>query len=340
MRKQLEALLKALRAGSPAELVTIIERQGSSPRGVGAAMLITPDGKQTETIGGGSVEYQAKLDSLELLKTRSSGTAAYVLHPNEAADIGMVCGGRIRVVLRCFRPDAETVRLVEDMLEWMRTGREAYLICPVRPAGVGPSEAFLVDGIDNLPKQTREAVEPFLGARPVLTQGETRWLVEPLLDAPRVIVFGGGHVSQKLVPLLNLIDYRVWVVEDRAEFADPDLFPAADRVIHHSFEAFGGELELTSRDHAVVMTRGHQADYAVLRQLLRTQTDYIGCIGSRQKVALTREKLLAEGFAECDIDRIHAPVGLPIGAETPAEIAVSVAAELIAYCAEKKKKRA
>ena len=121
------------------------------------------------------------------------------------------------------------------------------------------------------------------------------------------------------------------MVEDREEFAQTALFPEAERVIHCGYDSAGALLRITRRDHGIVMSRGHETDYQILRWLLCSEADYIGCIGSRKKIALTKERLLADGFSAEQISRLHAPIGLSIGAQTPAEIAVSVAAELIQY---------
>ena len=165
----------------------------------------------------------------------------------------------------------------------------------------------------------------------MLTETEPRWLLEPLRESPRVILFGGGHVAQCMARQLALLDYRVWVVEDREEFAQAALFPAAERVIHCGYDSAETILRITKQDHGIVMSRGHETDYQILRWLLRSDADYIGCIGSRKKIALTKERLLADGLSEALIERLHAPIGLAIGAQTPAEIAVSVAAELIQF---------
>ena len=132
-----------------------------------------------------------------------------------------------------------------------------------------------------------------------------------------------------------LLEYRIWVIEDRAEFATKELFPMAERVICHDYATVEPLLNVTKQDHAIVMSRGHETDFQILRWLLRSSADYIGCIGSKKKIALTKERLLAEGLTQEQIDRLHAPVGLRIGAETPAEIAVSVAAEMIQYLSQK-----
>ena len=151
-----------------------------------------------------------------------------------------------------------------------------------------------------------------------------------------VYVFGGGHVAQELVPVISHVGFRVVVYEDRENFARPELFQGVHHTILGSFERISEHITIHENDYAVIMTRGHQSDYEVLRQVLRTQAAYIGVIGSRQKIAATTKRLLEDGISEQDIARLHTPIGLPIKGETPAEIAISIAAEMILFRAERK----
>ena len=156
------------------------------------------------------------------------------------------------------------------------------------------------------------------------------WFVEQLQHPGQVYIFGGGHVAQALVPVLTPLDFPCVVVEDRAEFARRELFPTAREVRLAEFSDPAVYAAITEDDYLCIMTRGHQADYEVLEQTLRSGVKYLGCIGSRRKLALCRERLLAAGFTAEEYAAVHAPIGLPIGAETPEEIAVSVTAQLIA----------
>ncbi len=327
MKQLLETIRNIINAGKSAMLLTIIERDGSAPRGVGTSMVLSSDGEQTGTIGGGAVEYQARTDALDGCK---SGAREYLLYADEANGVGMVCGGRVRVLLRCFS-GVDGLAVVDRALCMLADGEEAYLATAICGENVNKTEVLTKKQAGQRPE-----ISEHLGEKPVLTEDDTQLFIEPLHGAPRVVVFGGGHVSQKMVPLLSFIDYRVWVLEDREEFAKKALFPTAERVLHIPFDKAEAELGITSRDHVIVLTRGHQSDFKILRWILHTKADYIGCIGSKTKVKLTREKLLSEGFTQAELNRLHSPIGLQIGAETPAEIAISVAAELIQYTAEKR----
>jgi xanthine dehydrogenase accessory factor len=159
--------------------------------------------------------------------------------------------------------------------------------------------------------------------------GSVELFVEPILADPVLYIFGGGHVSAQIIPLASRVGFKVEVIDDRPEFADPAKFPNAARVHQHPFEGVLGRIPVDESSYLVIVTRGHIHDKTVLEQCLRTKAKYIGMIGSRRKKAMIYEKLLEEGFTRSDLDRVHAPIGLDIGAETPEEIAVSIVAELI-----------
>jgi xanthine dehydrogenase accessory factor len=142
-------------------------------------------------------------------------------------------------------------------------------------------------------------------------------------------VFGAGHVSLQIVPLAARVGFRTVVIDDRPEFADEKKFPETAEVRQYPFEGVLQHLPVNQASYLVIVTRGHIHDKTVLAQCLKTNAKYIGMIGSRRKIAMVYENLKEEGFTQKDIERVRAPIGLDIGAETPEEIAVSIVAELI-----------
>jgi xanthine dehydrogenase accessory factor len=152
---------------------------------------------------------------------------------------------------------------------------------------------------------------------------------ERLAAEGRVYIFGGGHVAQALVPVLAAADFACVVLEDRAEFCRKELFPGAEEVTQIDNSSISDFITVTERDYLVLVTRGHKDDLLVLAQALQTPARFIGMIGSRRKTAAVFSSLLEQGRGEEELARVHAPIGLKIGAKTPAEIAVSIAAQLI-----------
>jgi xanthine dehydrogenase accessory factor len=160
---------------------------------------------------------------------------------------------------------------------------------------------------------------------------------EPVNFAGTVFVFGAGHVAQALAPVLASTGFRYAVFDSRAEFLDPGLFPGASNLVLGDFERIDETLHITANDYIVIIT--HARDLAVLRQLVSRPWAYLGVIGSANKVAEVRRRLMAEGVSEAEFSRMNAPIGLKIRSETPEEIAVSIAAELILRRAERRDPR-
>ena len=326
MKKVLDAMLAALARGERVTLCSVLASFGSAPRGAGAKMAVFEDGSTRGTIGGGAVEQLCTQRALEAMKSGENELFSYELHPNDVSDIGMICGGRVTVYFQLFSPQvAADIAVLRRWREKLDESVDLWLLLALEGERV---REFRVLARGELPQERREDFT----TRALWRDG---LYIEPLERAGKTYIFGGGHVGCALVPVLASVGFRVTMYDDRAALAKPERYPGADEVICGSFADISARVQLTAEDYVVVMTPGHQADYEILTQVLRSEATYIGCIGSRSKVAKTRERLLSDGFDEREIARIHAPIGLPILAETPEEIAVSVAAEMIEHRARR-----
>lgn len=315
MKKLLSALLSRLDCGENAVLCSILASSGSSPRGAGAKMAVFSDGTTLGTIGGGAVELYAAKQAQHALHSGVSSLRAFDLSPDQVNSIGMVCGGAVTVYFQIL--SARDRPVLQKWLTASEDNRAAWLYLAFSEKAVSE---FSVLYENELPGGD------LFGTKAKFT-GQV--YTEPICIPGRVYIFGGGHVGAALAPVLASVDFRVTVFDNRPAFSDNARLPGAERVILGDYHNIFDQIELTKDDYAVIMTPGHQADYDVLAQVLRTDAAYIGCIGSKKKAAHTNEQLLAQGLSENDLARIHSPIGLDILAETPAEIAVSIAAELI-----------
>lgn len=321
MREFWKTLIHELESRQPVCLVSLLSSAGSTPRSAGAMMAVLPEGMSTGTIGGGNVEFEAQKLAAEVLRTERDAQRDYRFVQGDDKSLGMICGGDVTVQFQYIAPGNQTALSVfRTLVEADGQGRDAWLLRRLEGGRVTGMRAVTAADAGN------PALSALLKDRPLLTKDG--WFSIPAVKAGWVHIFGAGHVSRALAAALQPLSFRCAVYDDRAEFVDPAFFPTAERVEVCDFQK--PELTITPNDYVVVMTRGHQADYEVLTRVLRSGARYIGCIGSKQKLALCRDRLLEAGFTTEEYAVVHAPIGLPIGAQTPEEIAVSVAAELIA----------
>lgn len=284
-------------------LCTIIADNGSTPRGRGAQMLVGEKGLLCGTIGGGAVEGQSIELGKKLLRERRSTVHEYRLHHNDTEDIGMVCGGDVTVHLQFIAADDPVwQKLAGDVLHRIALRQPGWL-------------ALALDGGTPALRDDAEA--------------DSAHAVLPLPIGERAILFGAGHCSLALCPLLTTVGFRVTVVDDRPELVTKERFPTADAVVCCDLDHLADTVPVGGEDYVVVMTNGHSHDFAVQEQVLRGQYAYIGVIGSRAKTASVNARLRAAGIREEAIATVHTPIGTAIKAVTPEEIAVSIAGEMI-----------
>ena len=247
----LEEILKIKEEGKSAVLATIIGTKGSTPREVGAKMLILENGKILGTIGGGCLEAEVWQEAMKIIKEEKPRTVHFDLTGKKAEDSGMICGG------------------VMDIY------------------------------------------------------------IEPIVPAPRAYIFGGGHISLFVAKIGKMTGFEVVVIDDRPQFANRERLPDADEVIAEEFELALPKLKVNRSHYLVIVTRGHAYDLEVLEWAVKTQARYVGMIGSRRKIQIVYTSLKEKGIPPEALERVHAPIGLDIGALTPEEIAVAIVAEMI-----------
>ncbi len=329
-------------------MATVIHKAGSIPRTEGARCLIAGGKVVFGSVGGGAAEAEACKVAGRVVSTGKPVTLRFNLNAGHAAETGMLCGG-------------EMVLFVEPVSP-VQPGSEP-LIEKLKEASSGSVRGLLVTLIDEgkwrqgkaAPKMLIEqggVVTGSLGAsgftdaagalgglttvdRPELrhftdeTGFSGRLFVEPVAPRQILYVFGGGHVSRALAGVAGSVDFEVVIVDDRPEYSRPEDFPRASKVLCYPFENVLDRLDVDRSSYLVIATRGHLHDMEVLMQALLVKARYLGMVGSSRKREAMFDRLVKAGFTKDDFARVHTPIGLDIGAETPAEIAVSITAELI-----------
>ena len=329
MRNMLKTIQNKLLCGEDLVLVTVIASSGATPRGAGARMLVGKQGRICGTIGGGAVEYRSEQIAAAVLEEKTSLGHDFTLTKDDVQNLGMICGGACDVYFHYIPArDTHTLALCEQAETEFRNGSDLWLLTDVgqqdRMGLYTPAGGLW--GID-VPEDLK------LSRHPERT-GDI--FAEQINSSGRVYVFGGGHVAQELVPVLDHVGFRCVVMDDRAEFTKPELFPGAEDIICGDLTRLEDYISIGSEDYVCVMTRGHAHDTVVQAQVLRCHPTYCGVIGSPHKAAGVRKTLKEEyGLLEEELDLVTTPIGLPIKGETPAEIAISIAAQMILHRAER-----
>jgi len=341
MHTLIETACDLLSKGETFVLATIVSHMGSTPRTSGSKMIVTADGRGSGTIGGGLLEAGVMARAVALIPRGQSAVMPFDLNYETISSMDMICGGQAEVLLDCVAPtDANRAvfDLWRDVLAMAGQGcfltivmAEGDAVDRVTHCLIGPGGD--IQGAFPLTDFEREkimaaAVTP--GVKTLAFDGAFV-VVEPAGRVCAVHLFGAGHVAQPTAHLATLVGFQVHVYDDRGEYANRERFPEAHRIrVLDSFDqAFDGPAP-SADDFVVILTRGHLHDQNVLARALATKAGYIGMIGSRKKRRTIYAKLRDQGVSQDAIDRVHSPIGLSIGAETPEEIAVSIVAELIA----------
>lgn len=334
MRAMFKTMAQRLREGEELVLVTVIASSGATPRGAGARMLVGREGRITGTIGGGAVEYRSQQIAAQVLRDRTSGERDFSLTKDDVQNLGMICGGAVNVFFRYIPAgDAETLALAVEAERRFAAGHDLWLLSEISDGGrlgLYSAEGGLF-GLD-APGWVPET----LTRHPLRTVRDGRdFYAEQIASSGRVYIFGCGHVAQELEPVLTHVGFRCVALDDRPDFASRALFPTAEDVRLIDFSNIADTVTIGPEDYVCVMTRGHAFDTVVQAQVLKTPACYVGVIGSAAKTAGVFARLYEMGLTEADTARVVTPIGLDIGAETPAEIAVSIAGQMIALRAKR-----
>ena len=347
MYQQIKQLLNE---GETLAVTTIVSTLGSTPREVGAKMVVTASGEILGTIGGGCGEAEVRRRAVEAIRTRQPEMVKVELLDDIESNSPAVCGGVLDAFIDPWSKDSDiALRLAEELDEISKSGNAAVLAsvlasddfidvapggkCLVRNGEVCcgdiQNQELLAAIIDEA--AIRQEREDCLRVTMELSGGRKAEVFFEVMTAVRkVVIVGAGHLAIPLVQFTKILGFHTTVMDDRVVYANRERFPNADEVLTGDMAETLSALEITPQTYIVLITRGHQFDEPCLRAVIHSPAKYIGMIGSRRRIKACFIRFRdEEGISEELLNRVHAPIGLDLRAESPEEIALSIAAELV-----------
>jgi xanthine dehydrogenase accessory factor len=334
-------ILDCLKKGAPFALVSIISHKGSTPRTSGSRMIVLPDRTILGTIGGGLVEAMVMDTCLELITKKTCLIRSFTLNQELKDSLDMVCGGNLTILMETLVPDPELTAVYQALIDLEQAGKKGVLVSKI--CGTSQGEFFVqkslvasdatMTGSCVIPKPLLDDIcdNRFSGSFPIIhSAGLAEFILQPLVPADTIFIFGAGHVGFQLAKMAHFTGFSTVVTDDREEFANRQRFAHARsvRVVKDFAAAFDG-LTIDGHSYIVILTRGHLHDQTVLEKALGTYPAYIGMIGSRTKRDKIYANLQKKGISPDALNAVYSPVGLSIGAQTPAEISISIMAQII-----------
>ena len=327
-------------------MATVIRTKGSTPQKPGAKLLVRKDGTGVGTLGGGCVEGDIWYAASQLM--RRGGDAQYreyELNEDLAAEDGLVCGGTMFFLIDPVYQPEQYIDVAKEIDAAYEGGPSVALASLIRSAnGLGSigSKLFIrEDGsTDGSLGDLRLDHDAIKRARNLMAMGRNEYVitdegVEYFIEAyttpPQLVICGGGHVSRALASHAKPLGFRLFITDDREEFANTQRFPEADIVVAKKPEDALKELPINPNTFIVVATRGHRFDNVALAAAADTPARYVGLMGSKRKTILIYEDLVRMGLDEERLREIRSPIGLDIHARTPEEIAISIMGEILMF---------
>jgi xanthine dehydrogenase accessory factor len=331
-----DALRELVSGSGPVALVTLARASGSTPRDSGSRMLVRPDGSIVGTVGGGKPEARARERALELLRMVGAerrearcATLHIEMTGSSATGVDLICGGTADMWLELV----EDRSLYAAALEAVDRGEAVVLAAS---AGEG-CLALLSPGGEVLARASGaraafdRAAATSAASSGLCALGESDGLLYAPVEPPeRLLILGGGHVGLALARIAQGLSFRPTVADPRPEYSEPSRFPSGVECLRAGFAEAIGAFPAGPSVYAVVVSPGHLGDLECARALMAREYRYVGVIGSRRKTRMIIDALISEGFDRGKAEALRMPIGLDIGAQTPGEIAISIAAEMIA----------
>jgi xanthine dehydrogenase accessory factor len=322
MREILGTLERWSDEGLRVASATVVGVERSAPRGPGAVLAVSERGEVAGSVTGGCVEPAVFEEAQQVLAGEPARLVTYGISDEEGFNVGLSCGGTVHILVEPL--DAEVVR---GLAAAVREDRPAAVVSPV---GGGGGQRLVEPGMDGdaVAAAARGLLEQ--GETALVTVGEGQVFVSSFAPRPAMYVFGAIDFAAAVASIGRHLGYRVTVCDARATFVTEERFPDVDELVVAWPHEFLATAPVDARAAICVLTHDAKFDVPVIKAALATPAGYIGAMGSRRTTEQRAERLRAEGVSDAELARIHAPIGLPIGGKTPAEVSVAIAAQIVA----------
>jgi xanthine dehydrogenase accessory factor len=326
--------------GEEVVLATVVHTWGSSPRGLGARMAFTPGGRIAGSVSWGCVEGQVIESGIQALKNRQSLLLPFGVTDETAFEVGLSCGGKIEVFVKPVERDF--FDRVSREIDASRPIAIATVVSGV-PKLIG-KELLVLDGGEVFGKLGDGLDEKVSGlAQGALSGGgstnttvttadgeEMRLFIDVIAPSPILVIVGGVHIAITLVDLARAVGFRTIVIDPRRSFGNTERFSHVDRLIQSWPQEAFREFNLTRNTCVAILTHDPKIDDPALEIVLRSPVFYVGALGSKKTNESRMKRLADKGLLPAELERLHAPIGMDLGAKSPEEIALSVMAEIVA----------
>ncbi|BAH77200.1 XdhC family protein [Solidesulfovibrio magneticus] len=337
MRDLIDAINRVFDRNESLVAAAVVAKAGSSPGPAGARLLLFDDADIAGTVGGGPLEGRTIAAAVETMGTGRSQRFEMDLSGDIGDEVDAICGGVAEIFVERLDPTPANRAVFRTLAARLAANQGCLLVSALEDGGAAGRGLLDAAGrllAGNLSESAvREAgrLAATLPEAGIAVLGGGRYFLEPFRRADTVYLCGAGHVAMPTAQFAAMAGFRVVVLDDRAAFANRERFPLADKVVVlPSFTACFASHGPDADASVVIVSRCHKQDRTILVQALGTDAGFIGMIGSARKTAAVLDEMLAKGFSRRAVARVRAPIGLPIGGNTPVEIAISIVAELIA----------
>jgi xanthine dehydrogenase accessory factor len=335
MRDVLPDYERLASTGTPPGRAVVTSVWGSAPRGEGACLLVTADGRLAGSVSGGCVESATAVEVAEAIARGTPKLVTFGVSDERAWEVGLSCGGTIRVFVE------PTVR--REILEAARGPGGVVVATVIDGEAAGSALALRDDGSESgsLPAGIDRAAVAAAGRRALAGEasktievpaagGAAKIFLEVFPRRPTLVIFGGVHIAASLVPLAKALGYRTVVADGREAFLSRERFPEADELVLGWPDEALARVGIDSATYVCLLSHDPKFDEPAMEIALRSKAAYVGAIGSRKTQASRRARLRAAGFTDAELARLRGPIGLDLGGRQPVETALAILAEITA----------